>query len=370
MEIVKVDDGKKLKKFLRFQDKLYKGDENFVPYIKSDIKKTLKKLLFEDKTYTALTAEENGVTVARILYTVDKHKQYHIDNCGFFYMFECVNDQKAADAIFSAMCVDLKSRGVAHVEGTYFPFDQDNRRGILIDGFERPPVLLTSYNKKYYPALLENFGMKKDFDTLAYALTKETMPIERYRKVSEMAKKRYGYYIECADFDNIDTLITEVGEVMKEATTEDIFQDAPSIEALRSIVSQWKAFLKEELCLLARRSSDNKLLGVVIAVPDFNYVFQKMKGKINPVSILKMLYYKNKIKTVRGLLQYVIPEYQNKGVILSLYLALFDSAEKMGADLIEASSMMENNKKPNDAITSAGGVLYKRYRLYGMDLVD
>ena len=103
MEIVKVDDVKKLKKFLRFQDKLYEGDENFVPYIKSDIKKTLKKLLFEDKTYTALTAEENGVTVARILYTVDKHKQYHIDNCGIFYIFECVNDQKSADAILSAM---------------------------------------------------------------------------------------------------------------------------------------------------------------------------------------------------------------------------------------------------------------------------
>ena len=368
MNVERVTNAVGLRKFLKFTDKLYKDDKNYVPQMKADLKKVMKKLLLDGGGYTGLMVTENGRVLARLAYTVAKHKQYGGIDCGFFSHFECVNDQKAADMILGAMCDDLKKRGVTHVEGTYFPFDQDNRRGILVEGFDKPPVLLTSYNKPYYKDLLEGFGMGKDFDTLAYAMTKETIPIDRYRKVSEMAMKRYGYYIEPADFSKIDTLVEEVGEVIKSATTDDIFQDAPTIEAIRNIVGQWKSFLKEEFCLMARRASDHKLIGTVIAVPDFNQVFKKMKGSLNPVALVKMLYYKNKITTVRGLLQYVLPEYQNRGVALSLYIARFDECDRHGVTLIEAGTMMENNVKPNAAIKSAGGVLYKRYRLYGKKL--
>lgn len=369
MQIQKVADKKALSKFLKFADALYRGDKFYVPYMKADLKKVLTKLVLQDKTYTALIAVRDGKTVARLLYTVDRHKQFkELGECGFFSLFECEDCQTTADTILSEMCGDLRRRGIKRVEGTYFPFDQDNRRGILVEGFDSAPVLLTSYNKDYYPRLLQNFGMTKDFDTLAYAMTPDTLPIEKFRRVSSLTEKRYGYYVETADFDDIDKLIGEVGAVMKAATTEDIFQDAPSIEALRNIVRQWKKFLKEELCLLARSAADGKLVGVVIAVPDFNQVFRRMKGRLNPVALAKMLYYKNKITTVRGLLQYVIPEWQNKGVILSLYAKLFDACDKMGVNLIEASTMMENNTKPNETIKSAGGVLYKRYRLYGMRL--
>lgn len=368
MKIEKVADKKGLKKFLKFTDKLYKGDENYVPQMKADLKKVMTDLVLVKKTYTALIVTDGRDTLARLVYTVSKHKQYGNIDCGFFSHFECVNDKAAAKLIIDAMCDDLKKRGITRVEGTYFPFDQDNRRGILVEGFDKPPVLLTSYNKPYYKDLLEYCGLGKDFDTLAYALTKDTMPTQRYRKVAEMAEKRYGYYIEAADFSKLDTLIQEVGDVIKRATTEDIFQDAPSIDAIRNIVCQWKNFLKEEFCLMARRAEDNKLIGTVIAVPDFNQVFKKMKGSLNPAALIKMLYYKNKITTVRGLLQYVLPEYQNRGVALSLYLALFDACDAHGVTLIEAGTMMENNAKPNAAIKSAGGVLYKRYRLFGKAL--
>lgn len=370
MQIKKVKDKKSLNLFLKFTDKLYKKDEFYVPYMKADLKRTLTRVVLVDEIYTALILSDGKNVQGRILYTVDKHKQFGNEPCGFFSMFECVNDQQAANLLLNAMCDDLKSRGVTRVEGTYFPFDQDNRRGILVEGFDCAPVLLTSYNKPYYKELLKNFGMHKDFDTLAYAMTKQTIPIDKYRKVSQYSEKRYDYYVETADFDNIDVLIKEIGEVMAAATNEDIYQDAPSVEALHNIVSAWKNFLREDLCLFARRKSDGKMIGTIIAVPDFNQVFRKMKGKLNPVALCKMLYYKNKITTVRGLLQYVLPEYQNKGAVLSLYVALFDAADRMGADLIEASTIMENNSKSNESIKSAGGVLYKRYRLYGMDLTD
>ena len=68
-------------------------------------------------------------------------------------------------------------------------------------------------------------------------------------------------------------------EVMAAATNEDIYQDAPSVEALHNIVSAWKNFLREDLCLFARRKSDGKMIGTIIAVPDFNRSEERRVGK-------------------------------------------------------------------------------------------
>lgn len=82
----------------------------------------------------------------------------------------------------------LAATGVEYVEGAYWPFDPDNRRGILVKGFEFQPVIFTSYNPEYYPELLENFGFEKHFDTLTFKMEPNEKQIERHTRVSEYAK--------------------------------------------------------------------------------------------------------------------------------------------------------------------------------------
>ncbi len=369
MNIILADNKKLLKKFINFPDVLYKNDENFVPYMKGDLLKTLTKLVLEEKTYKAVMAEDNGIISGRLLYTFGKNKQKpEIEKCGFMSMFECVNDQKTADAMLNFMCADLRKSGAKYLTCTYFPYDQDNRRGILAEGFDTPPVILTSYNPRYYNDLLVNFGMKKDFDTLAYKLIPYNSPVDAFTRIADKAMARFKFRVDKADFKNLDREIHDIGIIMQAATDENIYQEAPTVEALHTIVSEWKSFLSPEYALIARSTVDNRPLGVVVAVPDFNQVFKKMKGKINPVSIVKMLYYKKRINIVRGLLQYTIPEYQGKGVNLALQLALGKAAMKNKVAYFEASTIMENNFLSNEAIKSSGGFLYKRYRIYGMEL--
>jgi hypothetical protein len=325
--------------------------------------------LLKEKTYKAVVVLDGKKPVGRVVWTKHEHKQFPEKGlCGFFSHFECVDNQKVADLIMRAVADDLKKDGITYLEGTYFPFDQDNRRGVLIEGFEYPPLILTSYNPKYYGALLENFGMKKAFDTIGYKMPMEEIPIARYGKVDQMAQKRYGYHVESADFSKLDKLIAEVSDVMKASTTDYNYQDAPSPEQLEAIVRQWRSFLQPRYIKVARKNEDGKMIGVVVAIPDFNQVFKKMKGSINPVGLIRMLYWKKRITLVRGMLQFVLPEYHGLGVSLALYISLFHEAEKDKVTMIEAGTMMENNTKPNAAIQSAGGKLYKRYRIYGLAL--
>lgn len=368
MQVVKVVTARQLNRFIDMADSIYRGDPFYVPYMRGDLKKILKKLLFEEKTYTALAVEEKGKFIARVLFTIGPSKQLNLERCGFFSHYESIRDRACSDMLLGEMCRLLKEQGVTYVEGTYFPYDQDNRRGILVDGFEDEPMILTSYNPPYYGALLEGFGFHKDFDTVSYNLDYDRYDIKRIEPLVEKVMERWQLYIVPADFSHLDREIDDVSKIIKEATNDIIFQDAPTREDIERIVAGWKSFLWPDFIHICRRREDDLPVGFVMSVPNFYTVFRKMKGKTNPIALIKALYWRRRIKSVRTILQYVIPSYQNRGVNFALYHAFYITCKKYGIEYIEAGTIMENNVASRHNVEKASGILNKVFRIYGREL--
>lgn len=357
-------DKKLIKAFVNFPDELYAGDSNYVPYMKGDLTKTLNKLLLEDKTYTALLVVEDKKVLARVLLTVDKNKQLNTEKCGFFSMFECVNDQQVCNLLLDEAVRVLKSCGADFISGTYFPYDQDNRRGILVDGFEDPPLIFTSYNKSYYHTLLTNYELVKQTDALQYSIDLDTVDHERCRRLSEFSQSHFNYRVDTVDWDNIERDIEDVHTVMLSATNEIIYQDAPTIEALKSIVKGWKRYLNKDYILIARSNDTNEPLGVTMALPDYFQVFRKMRGRMDLRGLYAFATERKRIKSVRAMLQYVIPKYQNMGVIMAMYFKMLQAVTDNGVTRLEAGTVMENNTPSNELIKGVGGKLARVYRIY------
>ena len=368
MQVIRIDTVSQLNQFIQMADALYRGDPFYVPYMRGDLKKTLRKLLFEDQTYTALAVEEQGRFIARILFTVDHSKQLGLARCGFFSHFECINDPECAGLLLSEMCRLLREQGVPYVEGSYFPYDPDNRRGIQVEGFEDEPMILTSYNPPYYGTLLEGFGFHKDFDTVSYKLAYDRYDPEQISAFSERLLERRQLYIASADFSNLDREIDDVCAIIKEATNESIFQEAPTREDLVRIVAGWKRFLWPDFIHICRRREDDRPVGFVMSVPNYYTVFRKMKGRTNPLALCKALYWKGRIKSVRTILQYVIPDYQKRGVNFALYHAFYLACRKHGIVSMEAGTIMENNAASCRNVEGAGGIRNKVFRIYGREL--
>lgn len=368
MQVIRLTSKKQLKKFVNMPDSLYSGDKFFVPFMRGDLLKTLTKLVIKEKTYIALAVEDNGKYIARVLFTEGPSKQLKLSRCGFFSHFECVNDSTVSNMILSEMCRILRERGLMYVEGTYFPFDQDNRRGILVDGFEYEPIILTSYNPPYYGQLLEEFGFHKDFDTVSYTVTYDSYDNMRVGPTVNKILDRYGLYVDTADFSHLDREINDAHAVISEATNDIIFQEAPSKNDLTRIVEGWKSFLWEDFIFFCRRKEDGKPVGFMMSVPNFYTVFRKMNGKTNPLALIKALYYKKRIKSVRAILQYVIPSYHGRGVNFALYHAFYEACAKQKVEYIEAGTIMENNEQSRRNVEKAGGKLNKIFRIYGREL--
>lgn len=368
MEIVEVDK-KLIKAFVNFPSELYKNDTNFVPYMLADQTKVLKKLLLKDKTYTALLAMDGKKVLARVMFTISKNKQLHTEKCGFFCMFECVNDQTVCNALLDEMKRRLVEMGAEYISGTYFPFDQDNRRGILVEGFHRPPLIFTSYNFPYYNDLLVNYGLEKQTDALEYAIERTDSVAERIIRLSDFAQKRYGFHVDTLDWKNLDRDIDDFHQVMLAATNEIIYQDAPTKEALYNIVKQWKKYLNKDFILIARTNEGNKPIGVCMALPDFFQIFRAMRGKMDLRGICTFLRRRKKITAIRGILQYVIPEYQIKGAVAAMYEKLRQSMDKHKIEYIEVGTIMEANVQSNGAVQAVGGKIARVYRIYYLKLI-
>ena len=364
MKILRVNK-KLIKTFVAFPDKLYAGDDNYVPYIKSDLTRTLRKLLLDDKTYDALLVVEGKQVLGRILLTVDKDKQLNTEKCGFFAMFECVDNQDACNMLLDESVKLLKDRGAEYISGTYYPYDQDNRRGILVKGFDAPPLIFTSYNKTYYHTLLTGYGMKKHADTFEYKLELDKVTqYERAKRVANFSERKFHYHVDTVDWSRVDADIEDVHKVMAAATTEIIYQDAPSIETLKAIVKGWKTYLNKNYLLIARSDDTNEPLGVAIALPDYFQVFKKMRGRTNLRGLLTFLRERKKITSARAILQYVIPRYQATGVTISMYCKLFENMLDDGITYLECGTIMENNVQSNDALKAVGAELARVYRIY------
>ena len=127
--------------------------------------------------------------------------------------------------------------------------------------------------------------------------------------------------------------------------------EVPTYEQFYKEFLSLKSLLDSDLIYIAR--INDVAVGFVAGIPDYNQVLYHLKGKINPISLVKFLYYKNKISRVRMFMQFVIPNYQKSVVAPGLYLSLYEGFTRNGYTELEASTIAEFNL---DSLQSVKGI--------------
>src|SRR4051812_41646835 len=82
---------------------------------------------------------------------------------GIFGFFECDDDHDAARGLVDAAETWLRERGRGKVVGP-FDFTMNDEAGVLIDGFEKKPMVKQPWQHPYYQDLIEGAGFQKAID--------------------------------------------------------------------------------------------------------------------------------------------------------------------------------------------------------------
>jgi len=131
------------------------------------------------------------------------------------------------------------------------------------------------------------------------------------------------------------------------------------------VVKNLKFFLEPKLVKILRENDTNRPLGFCLVLLDFNQIFQKTKGKIN---VFRLFWGKKRITRARGILQYLIPEYQGTGAFTLVFWEIYQTLKELGIDYFEGGTIMEDNKKSVGSLLKTGGEISKIYRLYGKEI--
>ncbi len=357
--------------FVELPWKLYEGDPYWIPPLLSDMHDTLnpaKNALLRLGPSTFMIAYQNNLPVGRIGAGIDSRlNKAKNQDLGYITLFESINDYNVAKALFASAGAWLKEQGAKIATGPQSPSNGDDYRGLLIDGFDTPPVLLNSYNPAYYASFFDQYGFEKQFDRFAYYYDISDGPPERLVRGVALAQKRYGFTVRKVDLHNLNRERKIIKQVVEESMPDWPDMIPPSDEELIAEIEKLRQLAIPDLVLFIENDQGD-CLGLAVALPDYNQVLKYLNGRLFPFGVFKYLWYKRKITGVRMFALFVTPKGRRRGVSAALYYYTMLNARRLGFTHGEGSTIHEFNTRMNLDAQKAGGKLYKTYRIYHKEL--
>ncbi|MGE0067726.1 MAG: GNAT family N-acetyltransferase [Solirubrobacterales bacterium] len=313
-------------------------------------------------------AERDGEPVGRISAHLDRRwDEYQGGSDAMFGFFESAEDPAVAKALIDAAAEWAAGQGRERILGP-MDFTTNDEIGILIEGFERRPMILEPWHPPYYQGLVEGEGFSKAMDVLMWELQfgdlKEGEQFDpSIHAAAKKALEDEGITIRNMRKRDMAAEVRRFMDVYNEAWGDN-WGFVPITDAeVEFQAKNLKQVLDENWTFIAEK--DGEVVGAALTLPDINQVMAKLNGRLLPIGWAKFLLGKRKIDQLRVFALGVTHAYRHSGVAAGLYLRHLEEASKPGA--IEGGEMgwiLETNKPMNRAMEGMGGKVVKRYRLY------
>ncbi len=353
--------------FLQLPWEIYRDDPNWIPPLLCTHKGLVgfkKDAYYIRNKIQTFLARRDGKVVGRIAAIVNQgHLDLYHDNRGFFGFFECEDNQETANALFETARAWLREKGITNIRGPMNP-SMNHEVGLLIDGFHNHPMFMMTYNKPYYQNLVEGYGFEKSQDMYAFVGYLDMLPgvVNKYTGIAEQIKERFGVKIRPMDTSRFDEEVRMFLDVYNRSISN-TWGYVPMSEAeLDQEANGLKTLLVPDLAIFAE--IDDKPVGCLLCLPDFNPAIRKIKGRLFPFGFMTLLGVKRHFQEIRSISANVLPEYQMMGIPLLLMQALLPAAQKWGINKAEFSWVLESNDYSRGSLEKAGTKREKTYRVY------
>ena len=372
LDIISADSRRDLRRFIDLPWQIYnpKDHPQWVPPLRiavADALNTKGNPFYKTADRQLFLAVRDGRPVGRIAAIENRaHNTFHRDNVGFFGFFECAEDQEAANALFAAAETWLRGRGLDTMRGPMNP-STNHECGMLVRGFRWHPMIMTTWNPRYYPTLVENAGFAKAKDLLAYFFPMDgERAFEMPERVTALAKRALGgkeITFRELDFKHFNDDVARAWEIYNDAWDDNWGFFPMSRESFFHEAQVLKYILVPQFTFMAEVNGEPA--GFMIIVPDFHHAYKAVgNGKLFPTGLFKLLAAKKRLRTGRVMILGAKSEYRRRGIFAMFAAEMFRRGKEYGAIGAEASWILEDNDKLNKPLESMGAKEYRRWRIY------
>ena len=373
IEISEVSSRQERNAFIEFPWRIYINDPAWVPPLIIERKAFLDRKrhpFYRHGDAALFLARKNREIVGRIMASDDpNYNALHQSNVGRFGLFECIDNRDVAAALFERAENWLRERGRTEIMG---PIDYSTNYvcALLIDGFQFPPTILTAHNPPYYKDLIESCGFTKAKDWYAWWFADPARAAARLRPLGERFRKRLAVTIRAGNLKNIREESRRLRQIYNQAWKNN-WGFVPFTESeIEFMTHELSQLIIPEFTLIAEVGDEPA--GFILCVPDINVALRHINGRLTtfgfPIGLLKLLYYKSRIRTARLIALGVIEKYRRAGIAEMLVLRIVEDAMIKHGFTGELSLTLEDNFMINRFLEAIGAHRYKTYRIYSKSI--
>jgi GNAT superfamily N-acetyltransferase len=334
----------------------------------------LERWLFLSKRFNAFfthgdaklfLARRDGRVVGRISAQYDDNfNAHHGNRWGMFGFLELEDDPEILPALLEAAGDWLRARRCDRMIGP-MDFTMNDESGVMIEGFDRQPMIRQPWHPPYYERLCAAAGLDKAQDLFMWELQiadrDRMLPI--IFKLAHQVKPRHGIELRRMSRRSLRKDMDRFAEVYNSAWSENWGFSPYSAKDLDAYAQELQLVFDENWFMVAE-TAEGDTAAIAITVPDVNQVLKKMNGRLLPLGWWHYLRKSRHIDRVRVGFLGVKPEYQHTGVAAALYVEHFDTASRTPQKWGEMGWILESNRNMNKAMEAMGGRIVRRYRVY------
>ncbi len=369
VEIREVQNKRELKKFIKFQNELYKGNPNYVTQIVQEEMEHFdrkKNPAFEVNDAHLFTAWKDGKIAGRIVGINNKpaNEKNNTKNLRFNW-FESIEDYEVTEALFKAVEDWGRELSMETITGPHGFCDLD-QQGMLVEGFDRPGTIASFYHHPYYKDFTERYGFEKDVDYVEYWSTvpHDTGVPEKLLKTADWIRNRYNFHL--ANYNSAKEYKKrgrELFQLMQESF-EDIYGTVPLTDKqIDYYIKKYISYIHKDLIKVVD-NEHGEMIGFMITMPSLTRAYQKTKGRLFPFGFIHLLRALKQYDILDFYLAGVRKDYWGKGVDVLMAVEIVKKAIELGFTHAESNQELESNTKVQAQWKFFNPVQHKRRRIY------
>jgi hypothetical protein len=370
LRIVPVRTAGELRQFIRVPWHIYANDPNWIPPLVVEQRHLLgkKNPFFEHARAQYWVACRGMRPVGRISAQVDHlHIERYHDATGHFGLLEAVDDPEVFAALFAAAEAWLRAQGMQRVVGP-FNLSINGDIGLLVHGFDTPPMFLMSHGHPYYDARVTEQGYRKTKDVVAYLLDPRGTPpqvmVESARRADSSGRIRF----RPLRMKQLHEDLTILSEIFNDAWAQN-WNFVPFTPAeFDDLGKSLKLFVPSEFVQIAE--VDGRPAAMIVIVPNVGECIRDLDGRLFPFGWARLLWRlkRHGPRSARVALMGVRREYQRSSLATTLAFGLINAVRQpvldRGLERLELSWTLEDNHPMRRIKERIGARKYKTYRLY------
>lgn len=323
-----------------------------------------------DRWVLRLLARRKGHVVGRIAAIVDPtFAERWRPGAGLFGFFECEPDPETAIALFEAAGSALIQRDASEMIGPVNLTTHDEV-GLLVDGFDRRPAVLSPYNPRHYAALLEASGCSPLRDYHAFEWREDMKATPAVERVMRSVAARAGVFatvrLRSADPRRWNEEVAALHRVYN-ASFSDVWGFVPiTLAEFAERAESFRPFYRPELVRIAE--TDEGVVGFGVLLPDISEVLHGMHGRLFPWGWLRLMRGVKRIRSGRCILLGVVPEFAGRGLAAVIAREWVQFAGLIPLTTAELSLVAAENVRMQRVIEAFGCRRIRTVRLYSRRL--